>query len=153
MSRSFNASSFGTVILILATAAALWSINRGFPDLEVPKGPEADIVAPPGKTPNPNEVQDVTVRDLDGREVFRGSVDLSTTLNRISRGERLHYHDDGSTFQNREHRLPKQPAGYYSEYVHPTPNLSGPGPQRVVTGREGEVYYTPDHYRTFIRLR
>jgi guanyl-specific ribonuclease Sa len=55
-------------------------------------------------------------------------------------------------FQNREKRLPQKPAGYYREWVHPTPGLRGPGPQRIVTGKEGEIYYSPDHYETFRRL-
>ena len=60
---------------------------------------------------------------------------------------------DGIVFENREGRLPKRPRGYYREYVHPTPDLSGPGPQRVVVGESHEVYYTPDHYRSFRRIR
>ena len=154
MSRYTNSSTLGIVILVLATAAALWSINRGFPELDVGEGPpgrRACIRKP--TTPSDWKLDvpgRVTVHDQDGRVVFHGEVDLSSTLDRIERGERLHYHDDGSTFQNREHRLPQHPEGYYTEYVHSTPNLSGPGPQRVVIGREGEVFYTPDHYRTFM---
>lgn len=60
--------------------------------------------------------------------------------------------NDGSVFQNKEGLLPSQPAGYYREWVHPTPGVNGPGPQRVITGGGGELYYTPDHYRTFIPL-
>jgi len=30
--------------------------------------------------------------------------------------------------------------------------INGAGPQRIVTGNGGEIYYTPDHYQTFIRL-
>jgi guanyl-specific ribonuclease Sa len=153
MSRSFNPSTLGTVILVLATAAALWTINRGFLDLDVAPDVAAPAPAEAGRSADSKQVQDVTVHDLDGQVVFRGTVDLAPTLDRIARGEHLHFHDDGSSFQNREHRLPAQPAGYYTEYVHPTPQLSGPGPQRVVTGRQGEIYYTPDHYRTFVRVR
>ncbi len=29
----------------------------------------------------------------------------------------------------------------------------GRGTHRLIFGREGEVYYTADHYRTFTRLR
>jgi filamentous hemagglutinin len=93
-----------------------------------------------------------TIRNEDGRVAFRGDVDVSQTLDRIERGERLDFPNDGTTFQNRERRLPRKPAGYYKEYVHSTPTLSGPGPQRIVVGRGGETYYTPDHYRTFERL-
>jgi ribonuclease T1 len=156
MSKYLNPSWLGIAILVLAAAAALWSINRGFPDLkDVERPPEAAAPAP-AAADNPlaaNLVHDVTARDLEGRVVFRGTVDLTPTLDRIARGERLQFHDDGSTFQNHERHLPHQPAGYYSEYVVPTPNLAGPGPQRVVTGRQGEVYYTFDHYRTFVRVK
>lgn len=49
--------------------------------------------------------------------------------------------------------LPTQPTGYYKEYVNPIPNMSGPGPQRVIVGKNGEAYYTSDHYKTFIKIR
>ena len=93
-----------------------------------------------------------TIRDEGGGVVYRGDVDVGPTLSRISRDERLRFSHDGIVFQNRERRLPRKPAGYYHEFVHPTPGVGGPGPQRIVMGREGETYYTPDHYRTFQRL-
>ncbi|WP_081325944.1 ribonuclease domain-containing protein [Pantoea agglomerans] len=49
--------------------------------------------------------------------------------------------------------LPKQPNGYYKEYVHPTPDIPRPGPQRIIVGQNGEAYYTNDHYKTFIKIR
>jgi ribonuclease T1 len=93
-----------------------------------------------------------TIRDQDGEVVLRGDVDVGPTLARISRNERLDFPNDGTVFQNRERRLPQKPRGYYREYVHPTPSLRGPGPQRIVRGDGGETYYTPDHYRSFQRL-
>ena len=93
-----------------------------------------------------------TIRDQDGNVVFRGDVNVGHTLARIKRDERLRFPNDGIVFQNRERRLPQKPTGYYHEFVHPTPKVGGPGPQRIVMGREGETYYTPDHYKTFKRL-
>jgi len=49
--------------------------------------------------------------------------------------------------------LPKQNAGYYREFVHPTPGVNGPGAMRVVTGQNGQMWFTPDHYKTFIPIR
>lgn len=92
------------------------------------------------------------IRNENGNVVFRGDIDLGPTLARINRGERLEFNHDGIVFQNRERRLTAKPQGHYHEYVHPTPGLAGPGPQRIVRGRNGEIYYTPDHYRTFQRL-
>ena len=109
--------------------------------------------AEPAEAAPAAEVPNVTLRDLDGKVVFHGTVDVQSTLDRIAAGKRLSYRNDGSTFENRERRLPRKPSGYYREYVHPTPSLAGPGPQRFVVGEQGEVYYTPDHYRTFKRIR
>ncbi len=122
---------------------------------EEPRGevPEQRPAAEPAEETPTAQVPNVTLRDLDGQVVFRGTVDVQSTLDRIAAGKRLNYRNDGSTFENRERRLPRKPSGYYREYVHPTPSLAGPGPQRLVVGQQGEVYYTPDHYRTFKRVR
>ncbi|WP_416383711.1 barstar family protein [Pseudomonas guariconensis] len=64
----------------------------------------------------------------------------------------LVYRNDGSIFQNRASDLPQKRAGYYIEYVHPTPGIVGPGPQRIVVGKGGEMYYTADH-KTFIQIK
>lgn len=104
-------------------------------------------------------VPNVVVQDLNGRTIKVGDVDLKPTLDRIAAGKSFHSRNDGTVFQNRpppgsrQPLLPKQPAGYYHEYVHPTPGIGGPGPQRVILGGNGEVYYTSDHYASFIRIR
>ena len=77
---------------------------------------------------------------------------LQATLALIDRGGPFRYRQDGATFANRERRLPQQPHGYYREYTVPTPGAKNRGARRVVKGRKGEIWYTRDHYRTFIRL-
>jgi len=102
-------------------------------------------------------MRNLSLRDQDGNVVYRGDIDLKPTVERIVAGRKLRFSNDGSTFQNREGRLPRKPSGYYREWVVPTPGEDGPGPQRMVTGdhvdeKPGEFWYTPDHYRTFQRL-
>ena len=97
-------------------------------------------------------IEDQVIRNLNGQIVFQGTVDLQPTLDRIRRGDQNSHRNDGTTFQNRERRLPAKPAGYYKEYVHSTHGISGPGPQRVIVGKDGDAWYTPDHYQTFRRL-
>jgi ribonuclease T1 len=58
--------------------------------------------------------------------------------------------NDGVTFENREKRLPQQKSGYYKEYTVPTPGSPDRGARRIVTGSEKEVFYTGDHYSTFV---
>ena len=60
---------------------------------------------------------------------------------------------DGAEFRNREQRLPPRARGYYHEYTVPTPGRSDRGARRIVTGRQGELYYTDDHYRSFRHVR
>jgi len=115
-------------------------------------------VEPPRSDNNPANddsllVHNARVTDEDGRVIHRGDVDLRPTIQRIERGKLLRFSHDGSVFENRERRLPIKPSGYYREFIHPTPDDDGLGGQRVVIGREGEVFYTPDHYKTFRRVR
>ncbi len=97
--------------------------------------------------------RNMRIRSEDGRVIYSGDVDLQPTLDRIERGKRLRFPNDGVVFENRERRLPAKSSGYYHEYVLPTRGDDGPGPQRIVKGSEGEVYYTPDHYKSFRRIK
>jgi guanyl-specific ribonuclease Sa len=155
-STTLNRQFWKLALAIIVMASMYVAARNGWLPEERPaeRGPTATATTPEavdevGET----VVQDVTIYDLDGEVAYEGDVDLAQTLARIAAGKRLSSHrNDGAEFQNRERRLPKRPAGYYREWVHPTPGLGGPGPQRIVTGGEGEIYYTPDHYRTFERL-
>jgi ribonuclease T1 len=68
----------------------------------------------------------------------------------IQQGGPFPYQQDGTVFGNRERRLPKQQHGFYREYTVPTPGESDRGPRRLVTGGTTELYYTGDHYESFV---
>ncbi|GAB4112403.1 MAG: hypothetical protein OHK0050_13620 [Roseiflexaceae bacterium] len=72
-----------------------------------------------------------------------------TTIELIDRGGPFPFRKDGTTFQNREGLLPKQPNGYYREYTVITPGEDDRGARRIVAGRNGELFYTADHYASF----
>ena len=76
------------------------------------------------------------------------------TLALIQRGGPFPHRQDGSVFQNREGRLPRQSRGYYREYTVDTPGLDHRGERRIVTGGQPprEYYYTDDHYESFRRF-
>ncbi len=98
------------------------------------------------------QLENQTIRDF-GKVVFQGTIDLQPTLDRIACGDRNTHRNDGTAFGNRERRLPPKPQGYYTEYVHPTKGINGPGPQRVIFGKSGDIWYTPDHYETFKKIK
>jgi ribonuclease T1 len=75
------------------------------------------------------------------------------TVSLIEHGGPFPFPHDGIVYQNLERRLPAEPAGYYHEYTVPTPGSSDRGSRRIVTGRDGEYYYTGDHYASFVRIR
>jgi len=160
-------------LLLLAVAAyGVWQQRQAVPTLkpsvsEDPSAPSASVdttsrppvgtadrsaSSDPATEPAATIIPAQTIYDQGGEVAYRGDVDVTATLARIKAGKLLRYGNDGSTFQNRERRLPRKPAGYYKEYVHPTPGLPGPGPQRIVMGENGEAYYTPDHYESFRKL-
>ena len=57
----------------------------------------------------------------------------------------------GTTFQNREGRLPHGVA--YKEYdVNPKVRGQNRGAERIIIGADGVRYYTGDHYRTFTKF-
>jgi RHS repeat-associated protein len=59
----------------------------------------------------------------------------------------------GKVFMNLESKLPAAAEGYYREFTVPLAGQSGRGASRIVTGANGEAYYTADHYTTFTRIR
>lgn len=79
----------------------------------------------------------------------------------IRQGGPFRYKKDGTTFQNREKRLPVRTRGYYAEYTVRTPGSRDRGARRIVAGlgstgsfaTSDEYYYTDDHYQTFRRIR
>ncbi len=72
------------------------------------------------------------------------------TWREIQAGGPYRYSRDGIVFDNRSTQLPTEPRGYYHEYTVPTPGESDRGARRLITGRDGELYYTGDHYATFV---
>jgi ribonuclease T1 len=88
-----------------------------------------------------------------------GTVALSTlpiearhTIALIRAGGPFPYSRDGVVFRNAEGLLPKEPSGYYHEYTVPTRGESDRGARRIITGADGEFYYTADHYESFQRV-
>lgn len=87
---------------------------------------------------------------------------------------RMPYANDGNVHSKPHAGLPQKPAGYYLEYTLIVPGrkpgagpepvliggvtytagpvLSQRGAERLMIGGGREVYYTPDHYTTFVYL-
>lgn len=106
-----------------------------------------------GVTASPSETHAWSGRDngyIDATDLPR---EAQKTLRLIEAGGPFRYSQDGVVFNNFEKRLPTRKRGYYHEYTVPTPGARNRGARRIITGREGEQFYTDDHYETFKRIR
>jgi guanyl-specific ribonuclease Sa len=76
--------------------------------------------------------------------------EVGRTRDAIDKGGTFPSSQDGAVFVNREQRLPRKDGGYYHEYTVATPGLGARGARRLITGAAGELYYTGDHYSSFV---
>jgi ribonuclease T1 len=74
------------------------------------------------------------------------------TLALIKKGGPYPYERDGVAFGNRERLLPPRERGWYREFTVRTPGEKTRGARRIVAGRDGTLYYSDDHYRSFKRI-
>ena len=126
-----------------ATALAVTPSVKPKPTATRPPAPTATKV-PPARPQTMDGLEVVTANDLppEGRK----------TLSLIEKGGPFPYSRDGIVFENREGRLPKKASGYYHEYTVDTPGSPDRGARRIITGQNGEIYYTDNHYDTFVRV-
>ncbi|MFM9881820.1 MAG: ribonuclease domain-containing protein [Burkholderiales bacterium] len=94
---------------------------------------------------DPSKLAEISVSALppEGRD----------TLVLIKKGGPYPYQRDGVVFGNFEKLLPARARGYYSEFTVPTPGAKTRGARRIVAGKDGEFFYTDDHYKSFKRVR
>jgi ribonuclease T1 len=62
------------------------------------------------------------------------------------------YRQDGVIYNNLEQQLPNKPRGYYHEYTVKTPGSPDRGTRRIITGQDGQFYYTSNHYQAFVSI-
>ncbi|WP_235739183.1 ribonuclease [Nocardioides alcanivorans] len=128
-----------STVLVALVAVVVWWFQAG--------SDEAD------KGPDPSAVVEVdTESGLGLVSVDSLPAQAEDTLDLIDAGGPFPHDRDGVVFGNYEGILPQKQRGHYHEYTVPTPGLSHRGARRIVTGDDGEYYWTPDHYATFLRI-
>ena len=105
----------------------------------------ARVIAPDAPVAEKQAIPEVALAELPQEAL--------ETLDLIRKGGPFPYARDGAVFGNFEKLLPVRERGYYREYTVPTPGLEHQGARRLVRGRDGECYYTDDHYRSFRRIK
>ena len=90
----------------------------------------------------PTSISGQPIRMPDGR-IRRVDVDLQPTLDNIA-NNRPAYDRDGIPYRNENRALPTR--NTYTEWTIPTDGVHDRGPQRIVQGSDGSLYYTPNHF-------
>ncbi len=156
--------TYGTTAVKLAKEYIVYQTNKGLQELQQMQKSAAEWTQA-----HPKETQIIAMLLTDGlagvkglktnlknvevesfgKPVYKGNVNLKPTLEKILSGEQA----PRDIFRNDQKLLPvKKDSSYYQEYTVPTPGVKGAGPQRIIQGKGGEYYYTPDHYKTFSPL-
>jgi ribonuclease T1 len=117
-------------------------------------GPDSGQVLAPDVAPSTSPTPPSPASRGGDRHPAFLPVEAHAVLQQIERGGPYEYRQDGGVFQNREHRLPDQPRGYYREYTVETPGSRDRGARRIITGGQPprEYWYTDDHYGSFRRF-
>ncbi len=79
--------------------------------------------------------------------------EAAETVALIEAGGPFPYADDGETFLNSAGLLPQREQGYYRVYTVDSPGSVEPTSRRIVTGTDGELYWTDDLYTSFRRIQ
>ena len=88
----------------------------------------------------------------DGSIGVEEAEEIEETLDDVEDGQPYDYEEDGGVFRNDEMLLPDRPRGYYLEFTVETSGEDDRGERRLVIGREGELFYTEDHYGSFAEI-
>ena len=134
--RRINAALIGLLLLV----AGAWLVQHTVSGHDGLPGP------PPADRANMVSAQTA----LPVRALSALPPQAAQTWRLIQVGGPFPYRQDGVTFGNRERRLPPRPSGFYREFTVPTPGEDDRGARRLITGGSAELYYTADHYVSFV---
>jgi ribonuclease T1 len=153
--KSINMRRLLTAVVLMALLGVALVVSNGLQPRTGDPAPAASGTPMPSRSPvlSGTPVPSVSgVPNPSGLATVRESqlpAEGRRTLALIRQGGPFPYERDGANFGNFERILPRKSGGYYKEYTVPTPGESDRGARRIVAGKAGEKYYTPDHYESF----
>lgn len=137
------------LVAVVSACGPMGTSNSAAGSTPGPVGRSAPVAGASCATPSPSSAGAVESR-LPLRSLCALPAEATVEWRSIATGARQRYPQDGGTFGNFERRLPIHQRGYYREYTIVTPGSRDGGARRFITGSGREVYYTGDHYGTFV---
>ena len=145
-------------LLLVAAGLYVWQApgeSSSAPTADSTTQPTIQTTAEPAAEPTTEAGTEAEVEGVSGLPVIAiGDLppEALDTLDAIADGGPYEFAKDDSVFQNREGILPDREQGYYREYTVVTPGEDDRGARRIVSGADGEAYYTDDHYDSFSEI-
>lgn len=84
-----------------------------------------------------------------GPPINHGPIDLGPTIARAQAGRSTGIGNDGKPFAG----VGMPNGATYREWDVPTPGGTGRGGMRILTGSDGSVWFSPDHYQSAVQVR
>lgn len=145
--RAVLAGLLALLAVLLVACGAAGSAGSSRPAATTASG--SSSAGPGCRAPSPG-TPGVSLSKLPLQSLCALPVEAARTWHLIETGGKLPYSRDGIVFNNAERRLPQESRGYYHEYTVPTPGSKDRGARRLITGQTHELYYTGDHYASFV---
>ena len=130
--------------LVMALAVLAFTVTDSDTDSVVATAPQVSTAPQDSIPPQVSTFSDLPTISADALPI-----EALDTLSLIEAGGPYPYRQDDGIFQNREGILPDRPEGHYREYTVDTPGSPDRGARRIVSGSDGERFYTDDHYDSF----
>lgn len=136
--RRITIALVGLIVLVLAG----WLIR----DLSSGSGAPAPTTSASAGAAVPGSSSGLPVKTLSSLPK-----EAAATWKLIQQGGPFPYpNNDGVVFHNNGNLLPRNKDGYYHEYTVDTPGSKNRATRRLITGSQRELYYTDDHYSSFV---
>ena len=152
--RRITAALIGLIVLVLGG----WLVQNavtGDGKTDTPQSSSSKPSGAPSSSARPAGGTDLGVAGADSGLAVKPLSSLppeaAGTWKLIQAGGPYPYpRNDDVVFANREKLLPLKVSGYYKEYTVKTPGSPDRGARRLITGQAHELFYTGDHYASFV---
>ena len=140
--RRITAALIGLIVLVIGG----WAVKNAASDNPAPT--TSATAAKPGSHVSIPPVAD---SGLQVKALSSLPSQAADTWKLIQAGGPFPYpRNDNVVYQNRNKVLPIRQPNFYREFTVTTPGSPDRGARRLITGQGNELFYTADHYDTFV---
>lgn len=150
--RRITAALIGLIVLVIGG----WAVKNAVSDNPAPASSATATKTGTGLKPAPPgygvpAAPPAAVGGLQVKSLSSLPPQAADTWKLIQAGGPFPYpRNDNVVYQNRNKVLPIRQANFYHEFTVKTPGSPDRGARRLITGQGNELFYTGDHYDSFV---